>query len=102
MTRQRIESPATEPPVQAPENVKQIRVVWGEEVHQPIQYNGFRVGPIEVLVEVLPGESAAEVYERTYAWLDSLGKDQFRRKVSGFLGRLAEASTITKKNAAPR
>lgn len=106
MTRQRV-GPAEKQPedqsvIPPPANVKQIRVVWGEEVIQPIQYNGFRVGPIEVLVDVMPGEDAGEVYERTFAWLDQLGKDQFRRKVSGFLGRIAEASTITKKSASPR
>lgn len=102
--RQRVGPPADktdEAPLPAPANVRSIRVTWGEEVHQPIQYNGFRVGAIEVLVDVLPAEDVREVYERTFAWLEELGRDQFRRKLDGFLTRVAEASTTTKRQSSP-
>lgn len=99
----RTKEPATnEPAAPAPSGITSIRVVWGEETIHPIQYNGYRVGPLEVTVEVKPGEDPDAVYEKTWAWLDKLGRDQNRRKVEGFLARLAEASKVTKQNMTPR
>lgn len=92
MSRQRVGENAGAAQAAAPQGVKTIRVCWGEEVLQPVQYNGVRVGPLEVLVEVQPGEDPSEVYERTWAWLDALGREQYERKMTGFLGRLKDAS----------
>lgn len=71
--------------------VRQITVTWGEEVIQPIQYNGFRVGPLSMTVDVLPHETPREAYARVWKLLDDIGQEQFAQKLAGFMQR-AKAS----------
>ncbi len=56
-----------------------------------MQYNGFRCGGFELVVDVLPGESVEEVHDRTWQMMEALGKKQFEAKLEGFLGRLKVA-----------
>ena len=69
-----------------------ITVTWGEEVIQPIQYNGFRVGALTLTTPVLPNETVTQAYERVWRMLDKLGRDQFKRKLDGFSERLRDAA----------
>lgn len=85
----------------APEGRPEIRkllVTWGEETHQPIQYNGFRVGPIHVEVEVGPDEDPIEVFERTMAELDAMARIEFQQKLAGFTERRKEAKVYVRKH----
>lgn len=72
--------------------VRQLTVRWGEEVHQPIQFNGFRVGNIEMTVDVPDGMTAEEVYREVYARLDRMGQEQFADKLQGWSDRVDEAA----------
>lgn len=74
-----------------PHGVKSIRVTWGEEVIQPVQYNGFRIGGLELQIDLLPGESPEMAYERGWAILDRIGRKQFELKLKGFAERLGAA-----------
>jgi hypothetical protein len=74
-----------------------VTVTWGEEVLQPVQYNGFRVGPITVSMPVLSGESIAQAYERVWQIVDGLGQRQFQAKLDGWKARLREAAAEVRK-----
>ena len=73
-----------------------ITVTWGEEVLQPIQYNGFRVGPLTITAPILPGETVLQAYHRLWTMLDKLGREQFDRKLSGWLERVKAAGTAVR------
>jgi len=64
--------------------MKQVTVTWGEENFMPIKYNGFRVGPFAVTVNVGPDEDLGEVFKREYARLEKLAERTFVRKRNAF------------------
>lgn len=72
--------------------VRTMRVVVGEEVFQPIQFNGFRVGACELEVEVPPNEDVAVVYARVRDALEAMQRNQFERKLEAWAERVEEAA----------
>lgn len=78
--------------------VRQITVTWGEEHHQPIQYNGFRIGGITLVADVHPGETVEEAHDRLFEMLEGLGRRQFDAKLQGFLDRAAAGAKAARGN----
>jgi len=70
------------------DEIRTVTVTWGEEVHQPIQYNGFRNGPITLTAPVRDGETVKEAIARLWKELDAIGKELHEVKLKGFLERL--------------
>jgi hypothetical protein len=79
------------------EGVRKISVTWGEESLAPIQYNTVRYGGITMEVDVPDGADPEQVYLQTWELLDKLGKQQFLRKLDGFLERAKTAGAEVKK-----
>ncbi len=79
-----------------------IKVTWGEENFHPVAYNGFKVGGIELVVDVPPNQTIEECYEQTYARLDAIVAKQFERKLEGFIERLRTAGQAVKVSAASK
>ena len=73
----------------------QISVTWGEEVLQPVQFNGFRVGPISMTAPILPGETPREAYERVWNALNELAEKQFVAKAKTFGDHFAQAKKLS-------
>ena len=82
-----------------PLRVTRMVVTWGEEVHQPIQYNGFRVGSIELEIEVAPGEDPRRAYGRAWQLCEQLGARQAELKLQGFLKRLKQSAIAAREEA---
>lgn len=77
----------------APEFMPQPRtltVVWGEETFQPIQFHGFRVGPLSMTVFIAPGSDMQVVYRQVWNRLDALAHEQFGEKMAAYLDRVKE------------
>lgn len=80
--------------------IRRMRVTWGDETIQPVQYNVFHTGAIEVEVDLLPGEDPALVHAQTYELLERLGTMQYRLKRDAFLARLHDtAQTVRSRSA---
>lgn len=79
--------------------VRQITVVWGEEHHQPVQYNGFRIGGLHLVADVRPTETVEEAHDRLFAMLDELGRKQFEQKLAGFLDRARQGAAAARKGS---
>lgn len=90
-------SEAAKAPTPAGVRVKSMRVVWGEEVHQPIQFNGFRVGAIEAEVELPPGADPAKVYDAVWNKLAELGQQQFDKKMQAWAERMEQAGEFVRR-----
>ncbi len=87
------------PPGHALHRVRSIRVMWGDETIQPVQYNVFHVGSIEMEVTVNPGEDPAAVHASAYAALEQMGAEQYRLKRDAFLSRLADTAQVVRARA---
>jgi hypothetical protein len=96
-------SPQPEPipdivdPLEAPlevnaSGIRRITIKWGSEHIQPIQYNGFHVGDLEIVMDVAPNETPDECYARGWAWLERMVETQFELKLQGFMGRVQRAA----------
>lgn len=82
-----------------PMSGQMITVTWGEEVLQPIQYNGFRIGPITLSTPVKEGETVEQAYSRVWAMLAKLGERQFTDKLDTFKNHLREgAASVRRKD----
>ena len=78
------------------DRVKLVRVLWGEEVHQPIQFHTMRVGPFETTIEIRPGDDIPKMARAAWALLDEVAKEQFADKLDGYLSRIKETNAKTK------
>ena len=67
-----------------------LTVTWGEETFQPVQFHGFRVGPLTATAKVSEGQSIAAVYRELWLELDALGRAQFKEKLAGMLDRIKQ------------
>lgn len=79
--------------------VRQISVTWGEQVIQPIQYNGFRVGPLSMTADVLPHETPREAYARVWRILDDLAREQFDAALQNFIRNAKAAGQAVRSRA---
>ncbi len=80
--------------------IRRMRVTWGDETIQPVQYNVFHTGAIEVEVELMPGEDPTLVHAQTYELLERLGTMQYRLKRDAFLARLADTAQTVRTSSA--
>jgi len=84
-----------EPSQSAPDGealkVRQLRVAWPEETHQPLQYTAMKVGGLEMIVDVPEGQDPVVVARRAFAVLDAIVEEEFDQKLSGFLDRTKRA-----------
>lgn len=76
-----------------------MRVTWGDETIQPVQYNVFHTGSIEMEVELQPGDDPAEVYRDVWAQLERLGQQQYAAKRDGFMNRLTDTAQTVRNRA---
>ncbi len=67
---------------------EQLRVTWGREHFQPIQYHGMDVGPFELTVTLGDDESVLEAYRRARAQLQEIARLEHETKLAEFLGRI--------------
>lgn len=81
-------------------NPMRLSVTWGDEHIQPVQYNGFHVGSVALEVTVVPGQDPVVVYGEVWKLLEQLGREQFRRKLEAYVGRLKESGDYVRTNAA--
>lgn len=79
------------PPTAHELGIKSIRVKWGDETIQPVQFNGLHVGEIEVESSILPGETLEEAHARIFEVLERIGQKQFETKLKGFVTRMSTA-----------
>jgi hypothetical protein len=79
-----------------------IKISWGEENYHPVQYNGFKCGGLELVIDVAPNQTIEEAYELGYARLEALAQKQFVNKLEGFIARLREAGQWVKVSAASK
>lgn len=80
-----------------------IKVTWGEENYHPVAYNGFKVGGIELVIDVPPNQTIEEAYEQAWERLEAIvTKQQFPQKLDGFIKRLREAGQAVKVAAASK
>lgn len=70
---------------------RKLRVVWGEELYAPIQYNNFKVGPFEMEVEVPDGADPEAVYKEAMAFLRKCADASFEERLASFLAKAAKA-----------
>lgn len=91
--------PQTEPLIETPpedevnpSGIRKLRVKWGSEHIQPIQYNGFHIGDLEIEIEVSPNETPEECYDRAWSWLERMVAKQYEAKLQGFIGRVTNAA----------
>ncbi len=93
---------ANQPPPAAHPNarIRRMRVTWGDETIQPVQYNVFHTGAIEVEVDLLPGEDPAVVHAQTYHLLEQLGTRQYHLKRDAFLARMLDTAQAVRSRSA--
>jgi len=84
------------PKAPPPPGVRRLTVTWGDEYIQPIQFNGFHTGTLEIVVDVPEGGDATALYNQAFEFLAELGQQQFQRKCAAYLAHLKEAATATR------
>ena len=89
-------------PSSAPVRFKQIVVTWGEEVLQPLQYHTMRLGPFSAVVELAPGDDPKQKAREAWVVLDGIAREEFSRKLAGYLGRIRETAAETSKQKGNR
>ena len=82
--------------------VRTLKVTYGEENYHPVQYNGFKVGGIELVIEVPPNMTLEEAHELAFTRLETLVEHQFKRKLDTFMQRLQHAGTTMRTHAASK
>ena len=75
---------------------EKISITWGEEVYQPLKYNGFRLGPYTVEIEVKPDETMQQAFDRGWKFLEDQALVMFTAKKLGFHGRVMSVMEIAK------
>lgn len=65
-----------------------ISMSWGKELFCPVKYNNFEIGPFTASTTIRKGETQAVATERVRRYLAVLAKEEFDRKLKGFLARL--------------
>ncbi len=79
-----------------------IKVTWGEENYHPVAYNGFKVGGVELVIDVPPSQTIEEAYDHAWERLDAIVRKQFDQKLEGFIQRLRTAGQAVKVSAASK
>lgn len=80
-----------------------VNVTWGEENIQPIQFNGFRVGPFSASAIVRPGESVSQVVAKLHSELAHMAEAIRAAKADSFIKALGVVATQVQRSAvAPR
>tara|TARA_Y100000034_G_scaffold66224_1_gene79923 strand:+ start:4363 stop:4626 length:264 start_codon:yes stop_codon:yes gene_type:complete len=81
--------------------VKTLTVTWPEETFHPVQYNGFRIGPFSMTVEVPDGQ-LEKVYLIAMKKLAVMAKAQFDSKLEGFTKRLRVSADYVRNSSTKR
>lgn len=94
-------SASGKPRERLPEEIgrRTLKVSWGEENYHPVAYNGFKVGGLELMVDVAPNQTIEEAYELAYGRLEKIVERQFESKLEGFINRLRKAGQAVKVSA---
>lgn len=69
----------------------QFTFSWGREHIQPVQFNGFDLGPWEVTLTLRPGESIDDLHLRATEYLDAIADREYKHKLPRFLNRIKDA-----------
>ena len=73
-----------------------IRVVWGEQLIAPRQYNNFKVGPFEMTTTVRAHETPEQAFDRVYAVLDERARSTYKQKIAAFEQAFRDATVATR------
>lgn len=65
-----------------------IEVTWGKEMHAPVQYHHFEIGPFKMNLTVGQHETLEQAMERGMAALDAVAKQEFTVKLTEHLSRV--------------
>ena len=71
-----------------PPRVRTMTVSWGEETYQPIQFHGFRVGPLSMTLDIPAGCDLDSFARDAFKRLEKMGNEQFSRKLRDYLDRV--------------
>lgn len=71
-----------------------IRVVWGEQLIAPRQYNNFKIGPFEMTTTVRDDETDEQAFDRAYAFLDERARATYKTKIAAFELAFREANAV--------
>lgn len=73
----------------------------GDELFQPVQYNGMRVGPFKATTTVKKGETVAEATLRLHRELASAAQKIYEEKLAAYLENLAGSISAASKARIP-
>ena len=68
---------------------ERVEVTWGDELFQPLRFNGMRVGPFSASTIVRPGESVAAATVRLHREIAAAAEVITEEKSSEYLESLA-------------
>ncbi len=85
--------PRKEPETAKDLGIRELKVVWGEETHNPIQYHTVKCGGLEATVVLGADDDVKEVARRAWQTLDEIAREQFEAKLDGFFGRARQAAS---------
>lgn len=74
----------------------ELRLSWGREHLQPIEFHGLDIGPFEMTLTVRDGESISDVYEKGMNVLDQIAERAYIRKRKRYIERIKEMSEYVK------
>ena len=71
------------------ENVRRVKVVWGQETLSPAKFHVCVVGPYELEADVLEGEDSLTVIRRLQSELSKIAEAERERKLKSFIPNVA-------------
>lgn len=87
----------TEPTPTADLGIRELKVVWGEETHNPIQYHTVKVGGLEATLVLGADADVKEAAREAFKLLGEIAQEQFEAKLDGFFGRAKQAAQRAKR-----
>jgi hypothetical protein len=80
---------------------ERVEVTWGDELFQPVKFNGIRVGPFTASTIVRPGESIAAATVRLHREIAAAAQQIFEEKSRAYLVNLAQIASDASKVRVP-
>ena len=80
---------------------ERVEVTWGDELFQPVKFNGVRVGPFTASTAVRAGESIAAATVRLHREIAAAAQTIFEEKSATYLRNLAQIASDASKVQVP-